>query len=203
MRTLWRARIARDAGAVRAARHPPGGHDAAPGRPARLLLAQDLRPVARIRCRVAGSSRSAAGPSTSSGSSRAGPGSCSTCPRRAASTSRSRPRRRSPAARWRASSSATVTAGSTGRASASWCASTAPSARRRGGSWRPATTDRWPGSDPSRGARPSPSSSAPATPGATSPPTCATSTWWRASAGAGATTSCTGPSCRPSPRCAR
>ena len=39
--------------------------------------------------------------------------------------------------------------------------------------------------------------------GATSPPTCATSTSCRASAAAGATTSCTGPSCRPSPRCAR
>src|ERR1700728_4508280 len=48
MRTLWRARIARDAGSVRAARHAAGGHDVAPGRPARLLLAEDLRPVARF-----------------------------------------------------------------------------------------------------------------------------------------------------------
>src|ERR1700677_501251 len=48
MRTLWRARIARDAGSVRAARHAPGGHDLAPSRPARLLLAEDLRPVARF-----------------------------------------------------------------------------------------------------------------------------------------------------------
>ena len=40
----------------------------------------------------------------------------------------------------------------------------------------------WPAWGPSPAARRSPSSSAPATPGGTSPPTCATSTWWRASA---------------------
>ena len=84
-----------------------------------------------------------------------------------------------------------------------WCASTAPSARRRGGCSRPATTARWPGSGPSRAARSSRPSSARATPTATSPPTCATSTSCRASAAAGATTSCTGPSCRRSRRCAR
>ena len=88
-----------------------GRHDVAPGRPARLLLAQDLRPVAGFPARAGGSSRSAGGPSTWSGSSRAGPAWCCTCPRRAASTSRSRPRRRSPAARWRASSSADGDAG--------------------------------------------------------------------------------------------
>src|SRR5271157_884851 len=45
MRTLWRARIARDAGAVRAPRRAAGRSDPAPGRPPGVLLAQDLRPV--------------------------------------------------------------------------------------------------------------------------------------------------------------
>ena len=63
------------------------------------------------------------------------------------------------------------------RPSPSWCASTARSARRRGGCWRRATTARWPDSGPSRAARSSPSSSGRATATATCPRTCATSTW--------------------------
>ena len=173
-----------------------GGH-------AQLLFAQDLRPGRRIPCRAGGSSRSGGGPSTWSGTSRVGPVSSCTCPRRVASTSNSHPRRRSPGARWCASSSARVRPDSTGRAWASSCVSTARSARRRGGCWRRGTRAPCRGWGPKWAARPSPSSSARATRGATSRPTCATSTWWPASGGVGGTTSSTGPSCRRSPRCAR
>src|ERR1700691_1619928 len=61
MRTLWRARIARDAGPVREARRAPGQHDVAPGRSARLLVAEDLRPVAGCAPRPAAALRRSAG----------------------------------------------------------------------------------------------------------------------------------------------
>ena len=180
------------------------GADPAPGRPARVLVAQDVRPVARLALRAHRScsvGRRAKylvwefddGNRMVLHLSQAGRLDIEEPPEEDEAR----------AAPWPASSSARATPGSTATASASSCASTARSARRRGGCWRRATRARWPGSGPSRAATSSPRSSAPATRGATSRPTSATSTWWRASGAAGATTSCTGPSCRPSPRCAR
>ncbi len=128
------------------------GADPRPGRPARVLLPQDLRPVARLPQGPTAPARSAAGPSTSSGSSTTATGWCCICPRRAGSTSRSRPRRRSPVVPVARFVFATGRApGSTGRAWACWCASTARSARRRGGCWRRATRARWPGWGPRSG----------------------------------------------------
>ena len=103
-----------------------------------------------------GSSRSAGGPSTSCGSSTAGAGSCSTSPRRGASTSRSRRRRPSHAARWRASSFGQGEGGLDGEGIG---VLVREHGTQRKASWwvlAPVTTDRWPASDPSPGARSSP-----------------------------------------------
>ena len=105
MRTLWRARNARDAGAVRTPRRPAGRAALRTGGPARASPRSRPTPRRPTPSRAGSSCRSAAGPSTWSGSSTTATGSSCICPRRVGSTSRSRPRRRSPVARWPASSS--------------------------------------------------------------------------------------------------